>query len=129
MPDNNAFTCLVIDDVRTSRLSAKMHLEQLKFNTLEAANTAEAKGVLNSVNVNFLLLDWHLENESGVEFCKELKAQYGQQLKIIIMSGVEDTSASEDIAKAHGADAFMRKPTTIGAIIESLIVADIEFIS
>lgn len=120
-------TCLIVDDVKTSRLTARIHIEQLKFNALEAATIAEAGAAINANTVDFILLDWHLGTESGLDFCRHIK-QNKPNIKVIMMSGVEDTESSEEDAKAAGADAFMKKPTTIGNIMECLIQSDIEFI-
>lgn len=120
---------LIIDDVKTSRLSAQIYLEQLKFSPIGAENIAQATSILETDKIDVVLLDWYLGEESGLEFCRTLRSKYGSTLKIIMMSGVEDGASSANEAIKSGADAFVQKPTTIGTIIEGLIGADIDFTS
>lgn len=105
-------TCLVVDDVTVTRFAARSFLEELGLNVLEAENTDQA---LNSLQANktvdVVLLDWHLKKESGLDLLEKIKGQYGNNINVVLFSGVED-SGSASKAKSSGASGFISKPTT-----------------
>ncbi len=109
--------CLVVDDVIVSRFAARTFLEDLKITVVEAGDESGAIKQLSDGGVDVVLLDWHLKKESGLDILKIIREKYGNSIKVILFSGVEDGSKLSE-AKEHGADAYMAKPTTKEKIVD-----------
>ncbi len=113
-------TCLIIDDVKVSRFTSKLHLEELGLQTCEAPNETAAMDILNKGNVDFIFLDWHLEQTSGIDFLKQLReSEKFKGLPVVMFSGVEGEESSQKAIQA-GANAFLAKPTTKEKIEQQL---------
>ncbi len=111
----NMKKCLVIDDVEVSRYTVKVFLEEAGIEMLEAADGKEALDVLESQNVDFILLDWHLKKKSGLDLLEVIRKEKGEHLPVVVFSGVEGEGKREEAIKA-GANGFILKPTTKEAL-------------
>ena len=58
----------------------------------------------------FLILDWMLPGKSGIELCRELRAQpRGDEMFILLVTARQDTGDMEE-ALAAGANDYLTKP-------------------
>lgn len=103
--------CLIIDDVEVTRFSTRQILEPLGIDCICAENSNEALELAITHKPNIIFLDWHIGKESGIELLGELRAKLGKNTTIIMSTGVEDESKSQEALRA-GADQFITKPTT-----------------
>ncbi len=104
-------TCLIVDDVTVTRYSARVFLEDLGVDVLDAEDGEKAINVLSKGNVNVILLDWHLKKKSGLDLLKVIRSEYGNSMKIVMFSGVEREDKTKE-AIAAGANGYIAKPTT-----------------
>jgi two-component system response regulator EvgA len=103
-------TCLIVDDVEVTRYSAKVILEELGLDALEADDGQSALTTISNKPVDVVLVDWHLRKESGLDLIKKLREQ-GNNIPVIVISGVEQADR-EGKAREAGANLFITKPTT-----------------
>ncbi len=104
--------CLIVDDVTVTRFIARTFLENLGVGVIEAEDGDGALNTLESnQNVDVILLDWHLKKKSGVELLQVIREKHGNDIKVVLFSGVEDGDKLQE-AKEAGANAYISKPTT-----------------
>ncbi len=104
-------TCLVVDDVTVSLFTARTFLEEMGIDVKQASDGEAALSVLEEEKIDVMLLDWHLKKKSGLELLEVIRNKYGNSMKVIVFSGVEDSKRADDAIIA-GADGYMTKPTT-----------------
>ncbi len=104
-------TCLVVDDVTVTRFAARTFLESIGVNVIEVEDGASAIAALNAGGVDVVLLDWHLKKKSGLELLGVIREKFGDNIKVIMFSGVESADKVDEARKA-GANGFISKPTT-----------------
>jgi len=74
---NKKFNCLIVDDEQPARELIKNYIKnipELVFSA-ECSNVLDAKQILESTEIDILLLDIQMPNLSGVDFLKILKKQ------------------------------------------------------
>jgi len=103
--------CLVIDDVKVTRYTAETFLEELGVSVVSVENAERAKDVLSRDRFDFILLDWHLRGDSGLDFLREIREKSSAKVPVIVFSGVEGQAKASEAISA-GANAFLEKPTT-----------------
>ncbi len=104
-------TCLVVDDVTVSLFTARAFLEDLGIDVKQASDGETALATLDEGGIDVVLLDWHLKKKSGLELLEVIRDKHGSDMKVIVFSGVEDSTKADDAIIA-GADGYMTKPTT-----------------
>ena len=70
-------SCLIVDDSKVIRMVARKILEELSFETIEAADGQEALDACKQKLPDAVLLDWNMPVMSGIEFLRELRALPG----------------------------------------------------
>lgn len=103
--------CLIVDDVEVTRFSTRQILEPLGVDCICADNSKEALDLAVTHKPDVIFLDWHIGKESGIDLLAKLRAKLGANTNIIMFTGVEDESKSQEALRA-GADHFITKPTT-----------------
>lgn len=112
--------CLVVDDVEVTRFITEQIAASLGLEFQAVATAEESMDALRKSGVDVVLLDWHLRKSSGLDLLKEIKAEFGPRVKVIIFSGVEGPEKTAEAEKA-GADAYLEKPTTKEKLEKCLI--------
>ena len=103
-------TCLVVDDSRVIRKVARRILEDLGFETAEAADGMEAMAWCRTAMPEAILLDWNMPVMDGLEFLKQLrKAPDGHQ-PVVVFCTVENDLEHITQALEAGADEYIMKP-------------------
>jgi len=101
---------LLVEDEVAIRQMLIFALQQQSFDVLEADNTQAASEIINSNDVDLIILDWMLPGISGVELCRRLKKDSGSKNIPIIML----TARAEEDDKIQGlnagADDYLTKP-------------------
>jgi len=99
---------LVVDDDSQLRRTLRLSLRTRGFAVLEAAGAGEAMEVIAKDAVDLALLDINMPVVSGLELCRQIRAQ-GLQIGIVMVT-VRD--AEKDVVQAleAGADDYIVKP-------------------
>ena len=69
--------CLVVDDSRVVRKVARRILEAHGFDVAEAENGQQALNACRLQMPDCVLLDWNMPVMNGLDFLKQLRAEYG----------------------------------------------------
>jgi DNA-binding NtrC family response regulator len=116
-------TVLVVDDEVLIRLLIADELRARGLNVIEAANSNEALSVLRSaVPVRLLFTDVRMPGPvDGIGLAGLARAEH-PELKVVVASGQTVTSIPK------GADAFLRKPYDIDAVVQQVtsLLADVQ---
>ena len=112
---------LIVEDEPAIREMIVMTLEMAGFNSLQAADVAEAHQQVVDHRPALILLDWMLNGEkSGIDFCRMLKNDDSlAEIPVIML-----TAKSEEDSKVHGLDAgaddYMTKPFSTRELISRI---------
>ncbi|CAN6961668.1 phosphate regulon transcriptional regulator PhoB [Psychrobacter okhotskensis] len=112
---------LIVEDEPAIREMIAMTLEMAGFDSLHAADVAEAHQQVVDHRPALILLDWMLNGEkSGIDFCRMLKNDDSlAEIPVIML-----TAKSEEDSKVHGLDAgaddYMTKPFSTRELISRI---------
>lgn len=109
-------TCLVVDDSRVIRKVACRILQDLAFETAEAANGAEALSACRTRMPDVILLDGQMPHMSGVDFLKSLRSQTKGNHPVVLYCTTENDLGHISEAIGAGADEYILKPFDKGLI-------------
>ncbi|MDQ1402529.1 MAG: cyclic di-GMP phosphodiesterase [Actinomycetota bacterium] len=113
---------LLVDDDEAFRRSTARMLAQHGYTCVEAANSAEARAVLDAEeDVAALLCDIRMPGQSGMELLSELTADF-PDLAVIMTTGVDDPRTAE-VAFDAGAFGYVVKPFEANELLVSLASA------
>jgi two-component system cell cycle response regulator len=101
---------LVVEDIETIRQLMVTVLHELGHTTIEAATGVQALIAAREQHPDLILLDLMIPELSGIEVCRQLRADKAtQDIRIIIVSGADAKMGLEESIIA-GADDFLAKP-------------------
>lgn len=103
-------SCLIVDDCRVIRLIARKILQELQFETLEAANGEEALNACHDAMPDAVLLDWNMPVMDGIEFLSALRKMPDGTAPVVIFCTTENDTAHIERAIQQGADEYIMKP-------------------
>jgi len=101
---------LVVDDDDDVRGLIAVILENSGFDTVQAANGELALELARQEEPRIAVLDVHLPGISGYEVCRSLRAAYGEEMVIVIVSGERIESFDRVAGLLLGADDYLTKP-------------------
>ena len=108
---------LLIDDQLTIRKLLKKILERKEYAVFEAKNSNDAYKILNSEEIDLIVLDVFLENEIGYEVCRDFKENENiNHIPVIFLTGSEEANALTLAYEAGGVD-FIQKPVESGSLL------------
>jgi len=113
---------LVVDDAKVVRLALRGIMQQLGWEVLEAENGKLAmEQVLKHVDVDLILLDWHMPVMNGYDFLVGLRASpsFAEKPKVVMVT-TEATMPSIIKAISAGADEYIMKPFDSQMVQEKL---------
>lgn len=102
--------CLIVDDSKVIRMVARKILEELSFETLEAADGQEALDQCEKRMPEAVLLDWNMPVKSGIEFLRELRVMPGGDAPIVVFCTTENDIEHIQEAIEAGANEYIMKP-------------------
>ena len=102
--------CLIVDDSRVVRMVAKKILEELGFQTEEAADGQQALDACLKTMPDCVLLDWNMPVMNGIEFLHELRKSDGGDKPIVVFCTTENDMSSIQEAIQAGANEYIMKP-------------------
>jgi two-component system cell cycle response regulator len=101
---------LVVDDEPAVREYETSLLSELGHEVLEAADGTEALELARAKQPHLVLLDLMMPELSGIEVCRQLRADpRTRDIRVIVVSAVDAKRALEESIIA-GADDFLAKP-------------------
>ena len=100
---------LVADDEQTARLLMGAALEKAGCEVVLAADGAEALQRFGEQPCNLVMLDVEMPGLDGFETCARLRRKIGDELPIVMVTGMDDVASVERAFEA-GATDFISKP-------------------
>jgi PAS domain S-box-containing protein len=115
---------LLVEDHQESRKSLQRLIERRGHEVVGVGSAEEAKRALESERFPFLILDWMLPGQSGIDLCRELRSQpQGDETFILLVTARNDTEDLEQ-ALAAGASDYLTKPLDVALLNVRLSVAE-----
>lgn len=102
---------LIVDDEIDIREFAKNFFKKRNINVLTASNGAEALEVIAQEHPDLVLLDIRMEEMTGVEVLRNLRAK-NDATKVIMVTGVEDEVTINE-TQALGILGYIHKPLVL----------------
>mgnify|MGYP001367258339 FL=1 len=103
-------SCLIVDDSKVIRMVARKILEELNFETREAADGREALDACREKLPDAVLLDWNMPVMSGIEFLREMRALPGGTGPVVVFCTTENDIQHIQEAIEAGANEYIMKP-------------------
>jgi len=120
----NSISALIVDDSSVMRKIVERSLRQAGMDlkqVLEAANGAEALGILNDNLVDIILCDINMPVMDGLEFIKQLPTIGNAKGVPVVMITTEGSEAHVVQAISAGARGYIRKPFTAEQVKEQIL--------
>ena len=115
---------LLIEDHPDSRRNLCRLIERRGHEVVACANAEDAEVELAQEKFPFLILDWMLPGKSGVDLCRDLRAQpNGDEVYILLVTARADPEDLEQ-ALAAGANDYLTKPLDARRLGVRLSVAE-----
>ncbi len=99
---------LIIDDDKRLRLLLEQFLSKEGFTSSSVANTAEARNILQSENIDIIILDVMMPGQNGVEFVQQLRKEQ-KVLPVLLLTAMDDVE-DRITGLQSGADDYLTKP-------------------
>ena len=103
-------SCLIVDDSKVIRMVARKILQELEFETVEAADGKQALDACITKMPDAVLLDWNMPVMSGIEFLRELRALPTGGGPIVVFCTTENDIQHIQEAIEAGANEYIMKP-------------------
>ena len=101
---------LIVDDSKVIRMVAKKILQEMDFETEEAADGQQALDACKASMPDGVLLDWNMPVMDGMEFLVALRALPGGDSPIVLFCTTENDMEHITQAMASGANEYIMKP-------------------
>lgn len=98
---------LIVEDEKPVRMLTKLNLKD-EYNVLEASNGEEALDVMDSNNIDLMIVDIMMPKMNGYEFVKEVRDS-GDQTPIIMLTAMNTFNHKKE-GFQNGIDDYMTKP-------------------
>ncbi|NQV47358.1 MAG: response regulator [Rhodospirillaceae bacterium] len=103
-------SCLIVDDSKVIRMVARKILQELEFETEEAADGQQALDACKAKMPDAILLDWNMPVMNGIEFLTELRALDGGGEPVVVFCTTENDIEHIQQAIESGANEYIMKP-------------------
>ena len=102
--------CLIVDDSKVIRMVARKIMEELDFETGEAADGQQAIDACKAKMPDAILLDWNMPVMDGIEFLRQLRELPGGDSPVVVFCTTENDFEHIQLAISAGADEYIMKP-------------------
>ncbi len=108
--ETNKKSVLIIDDHSIVRQGVFLLIRKHFANTdiFEASTLNDGKAIIKKEKINFIILDINFPEGNSMNFVEHLSIEYGDSIKILIFSALEETIYAFNFIKA-GAHGFLSK--------------------
>ncbi|MCW8835442.1 MAG: response regulator [Rhodospirillales bacterium] len=103
-------SCLIVDDSKVIRMVARKILQELDFDTMEAADGKAALDASIEKMPDAILLDWNMPVMSGIEYLRELRKLPGGDRPVVVFCTTENDIKHIQEAIESGANEYIMKP-------------------
>jgi two-component system, OmpR family, manganese sensing response regulator len=110
---------LCVDDDPDTREMLTVLLGLGGHEVMAAGTISEGIQLAIAHNIDLILLDWVLEDGTGIELCRELRS-IGVTAPVLFYSGKDITNELRDDAMRAGAQGFLTKPVDVNTILQSV---------
>ena len=115
MSERDTPLVLVVDDEPAQRALLSYNLEAAGFRVALAADGEEALLVVAEESPDVILLDWMLPRVSGIEVCRQLKAQRSEAAIIMVSARSDESDRVRGLET--GADDYITKPYSVSELL------------
>ena len=112
---NEGLRILVADDDHTARLLMQAALEKSGFEVCLAVDGDDALNQFRAQSIDLVMLDVEMPGLNGYQVCTQLRSEIGNDVPILIVTGMDDLESVEQAFDA-GATDFISKPIHWGLI-------------
>lgn len=109
---------LVVEDDNNLREMVCEWLIHENFTVISCETGAEALEQMALLPFDVLLLDWHLQDCTGIDLLVQYRRHQGQA--VILMLTGSTTRAEREEALKNGADGYMSKPFKLGELSQTI---------
>lgn len=116
-----SYSVLLVDDDQRIRMGLAKHINwgRLGYNLpILAADVSQARQALLANRVDILVTDIRLPDESGLEFCRQVRSMY-PDMPIFILSAFSDFEYAREAIR-FGVKHYFTKPTDLQAFSSAM---------
>jgi two-component system, OmpR family, response regulator len=110
-------TVIIVEDERAVRHLVRVALEKINYKVLEATSAKELFSLIEEHDVDLILLDLFLDDDHGVDVCRELREKVS--VPIIIISSMSG-ELNMVLGLEAGADMYLEKPFSVPVLLASM---------
>lgn len=112
-----AIKILVVEDEEALQQLLEYNLSREGFEVTVVGDGAEVITTVAEISPDFVLLDWMLPNLSGIEICRQLRANTETRSLPIIMLTARGEEEDRVRGLDKGADDYITKPFSISELV------------
>jgi two-component system, OmpR family, phosphate regulon response regulator PhoB len=111
---------MLVEDEEAVRLLLRLTLELGSVEIVEAPDGDTAVERFLAERPDVVFLDWTLPGRSGIEVCREIRAQFDTEDTTIIMLTARSGEEERRVGLAAGADDYISKPFSPEHLLDKL---------
>ena len=112
---------LLVEDDSSQGKAIQEALKRSGFDVRWTTSPDDALTTAQQVDYKLAIIDCLLPKSNGIELAEKLKATLGDELRLILMSGIyKDKSFSKDAIQKTKANAFLTKPLDIEKLLNTI---------
>ncbi len=122
MIDINTMSVLIVDDMRSMRLSIRNMFKQLRIGKTirHAENGREGWKMLNEGNYDLAVIDWNMPIMNGVQLLTKIReSQTLRDMPVIMVTAEADRQTVLNVAETE-IDAYLLKPLTMKSLEDKI---------
>ena len=122
MIDINTMSVLIVDDMRSMRLSIRNMLKQLRIGKTirHAENGRDGWRMLNDGNYDLAVIDWNMPIMNGVQLLTKIReSKTLRDMPVIMVTAEADRQTVLNVAETE-IDAYLLKPLTMKSLEEKI---------
>ncbi|QJW96791.1 response regulator transcription factor [Frigoriglobus tundricola] len=112
-------TVLVVEDDPDLRAALELLLIRQGYHVVATGDGLRAVELAGQHRIDAAVVDLLIPGQSGFQVALDLKARYGDAVRVVLMSGIA-SQAQKDYAFAAGAEQFLAKPFTTSQLLSAV---------
>lgn len=122
MIEIESMSILIVDDMKSMRLTIRKMLQNLKIgsNLMFAENGREGLAILNKVNCDIAIVDWNMPVMNGIDMLDRIRNDRNlRDMPVIMVTAESKRDIVSDGAESE-IDAYLLKPLTLAILDEKI---------
>ena len=118
MIELEAMSILIVDDMKSMRLTIRKMLQNLKIgkNLRFAENGKEGLEILNNVKCDIAIIDWNMPVMNGIQMLDKIRSDKAHRdMPVIMVTAESQRDIVSEVAETE-VDAYLLKPLTLAAL-------------